>query len=75
MNKLVLLGILLAIAVLTAQQAYSAIPPTPAFAKVKIVYDNNAIPSGETEVNAIMSNDDLVFISDGSILFDVTTYP
>ena len=49
--------------------------PTPAFSKVKVVYDNNAVPSGETEVNAVIYNDDLILVSDGSILFDITTYP
>lgn len=50
------------------------IPPTPAWDQIRLTYDT-WVSTGEDHVNATTYTDTLILISDGSILFNITTYP
>ena len=55
-------------------EALYSIPPTDAWDEIEVVYDN-WVSTGTFKINATGYTDDLILISDGSILFNITTYP
>ena len=67
------LVIVLALAVI-AFPVESAIPPTPAWDQIRVKYDTWN-PTQDDNINASSYTDNLTFISDGSIIFNFTTYP
>jgi hypothetical protein len=59
----------------TIQVSESAIPPTRAWDDITVGYNTTVATSPETTLSAKSSSDNLVIISDGSILFNITSYP
>lgn len=55
-------------------EAIYSIPPTDAWDQIIFKYDTWTV-TNEDNINATGYTDDLYLISDGSILFNVTTYP
>ena len=58
----------------TANAIYS-IPPTPSWDEIEIANDVTVTPNPQTFINASTYTDKFFFITDGSILLNITTYP
>lgn len=79
MNKVLIIGVILGIIVGVAlgprlSEAIYSIPPTDAWDQIIFRYDNWTVTNIDN-INATSYSDNLYLISDGSILFNVTTYP
>jgi len=81
MDKRFILGVCTGIAIIsiityypTLAEALYSIPPTDAWDQIEVVYDN-WVSTGTLKINATGYTDDLILISDGSILFNITSYP
>ena len=81
MNKRFLIGVFTGMAILgivtylpSIAEALYSIPPTNAWDQIIFRYDNWTVTNIDN-INATSYTDNLYLISDGSILFNVTTYP
>ena len=81
MDKRFIIGVCTGMAILgiityfpTIAEALYSIPPTRAWDQISITYDNWT-STGDFNINATSYTDNLILISDGSILFNITTYP
>ena len=53
----------------------SAPPPTPAWTTIIINSNATYSSTGDTNITALFYKDELFLLSDGSIGFNITTYP
>ena len=79
MNKALTVGLILGViagVVLGPKisEAIYSIPPTNAWDQINFRYQNWTVTNIDN-INATSYSDNLYLISDGSILFNVTTYP
>lgn len=79
MNKALIAGIIIGVIVGVAlapkiSEAIYSIPPTNAWDQILFRYGNWTVTNIDN-INATSYSDNLYLISDGSILFNVTTFP
>ena len=78
-NKVLLVGLIIGVVIGMAlgpriSNAIYSIPPTNAWDQILFRYSNWTVTNIDN-INATSYSDNLYLISDGSILFNVTTYP
>ena len=80
MNKILVIGVLIGLVFGVAagpriSEALYSIPPTSAWQTIFINSNATYSSTGDTSINATSYNDEIWLLSDGSIGFNITTYP